>query len=966
MIFNTELLGLTREVSYVKDEATAITWINYFLSATSPIYLDTETGKKKGFAHMKASGLQPDLSYIRLIQVGWQDKIVIFDLHHLKPGLFVELFKTKTFVAHYAIFEQMHISHAIAEITNLHCSFLASKILQHATCHHVNTRASLADMVRHYFKVDISKTTQTSDWNQEELSFQQLEYAALDILCLDGIWSKIVEDLKVHKLVNAYQINVKALPAVSQIQRAGLKLNKEKHFEQLNNWSKILFEKRQIIINKTRISDVTGHQLSHYLEKNLPKEIKLLWPKTDTGKLKTDSDTFESFAKVPLVAEIPFVEYQKYDKLVSSFGIKLQDALNPVTKRIHSNLNLLGTMTGRMSSSNPNCFTGDTEILTDTGWVRFDELKDYKGTVAQWDKGNISFTGWQYVEKEVDEDLVSYNTQQVSLVCTKDHRLLVNRPSDGLDVDVKADNLMCKGNFYASGTNMSNIDLPYSDTYLRLLIAIQADGTVNYRGVNFSFNRERKISRFKYLAEVGNIKYSETKPYSKVCGSRGLQTFYNYRLLKQDVIDKAIGDLTTDKLLPVWFLNLSCRQMHIVFEELFYWDGRADGTGYTSTIKHNCDIMQAVGTMLGYRCNISKEQYATKDGDVRTRYILNVSRNVVMKSVQPLRAAKQYIRYKGKVYCVSVPSSYILIRRNGKTLVTGQCQQMPRELEFRELFISESGNKLIVSDYSQIEVRVAAELSNDRKLKEVYEKQLDVYIQTASLVLKKPYSAITKKERNLFKIIVLASMYAMGGNKLKDTLKTQQGIVMSLDEVNKLRAEFKSAYSGYFSFQQKQAEFGEKYLLAMSKSGKKRKLDRDAWYGPSVNTCVQGTAAEVLLIALTLIHKQLAIQTKTGRLILTVHDEIICEASEKEASTVVSIMDKCMLDAYLTVFPNATTTKGLAEACIGNNWAEAKDPKAYKEWLESNGNQLSELPERTNTGTDQYTDCSGFSLDTFQ
>jgi DNA polymerase I-like protein with 3'-5' exonuclease and polymerase domains len=323
---------------------------------------------------------------------------------------------------------------------------------------------------------------------------------------------------------------------------------------------------------------------------------------------------------------------------------------------------------------------------------------------------------------------------------------------------------------------------------------------------------------------------------------------------------------------------------------------------------------------------------------------------------------------------VSVPSSYILVRRNGKTLVTGQCQQIPRDIGIRRLFEAEQGNKLIVSDFSQIEVRVAAELAKDKNMIEIYNKGLDVYIQTASLVLGKPYDTIKKdteagksEDRSVFKVVVLASMYGMGGEKLRNQLKNALGLNLTIEQTKGYIDGLKKAFPEYFKFQRKQTEFGEKYLLALTKAGKKRKLHKDSWYGPAVNTCVQGTAAEVLLISLQKIHKELAKQTKKAKIISCVHDEIICEAPEKEAETVRKIMDKCMLEAYLLIFPDAQTTLGLAEATIGNNWAEAKDKKKYDKWLENYGNKPSE-PVKSNdfsTATTTEQSTTNFSIDDF-
>jgi DNA polymerase I-like protein with 3'-5' exonuclease and polymerase domains len=743
----------------------------------------------------------------------------------MNKDIFKELFTTKKFVAHYAIFEHMHITHNIAPLNNIHCSYVASKLLHQAITYHNNSRNSLADLVKSYFDTDISKTTQTSDWGKEELDYQQVEYASLDILCLEAVWLKLKDDLRKHNLINSYLINVQSIPVLSQMQLSGIKLNKEEHFKSLQEWSTKLWEAKQKIINATGISDVTGHQVSHWLSKNLPKDILQLWTKTETGKLKTDWDTFEAFKAVECIKGLPFLEYQEYDKLTSSFGLKLQQAINPVSHRIHSSFNILGTMTSRLTSTNPNCFTGDTEILTTNGWVRFDELKEFTGKVAQWDKGDISFTDWKYVEKEVDEDLVHYTNKHVDLLCTKDHRLLIQNRKNEEYKDVLADKLPEDYKVLHTGNYQPEYKKElYSDDFLRILVMVQADGYVHAGGIDIAFSKQRKIDRFKLLMSKEQIQYSTHKPreYSNKLNN----TLHKYRLLKGDKVSEIIKLLGKNKILPSFLLHLNSLQRKVVFDEIFYWDGLyTRKNNYSSKLKANCDILQLLGCFLGHRVKI--REYScnkVKNKNHTVSYQLDITQNQDYSLTTNIK--KQHVPYKGKVFCVSVPSSYILVRRNGKTLVTGQCQQIPRDIGIRRLFEAEEGNKLIVSDFSQIEVRVAAELSKDKNMIEIYNKGLDVYIQTASLVLGKPYDTIKKdteagksEDRSVFKVVVLASMYGMGGEKLRNQLKNALGLNLTIEQTKGYIDGLKKTFPEYFKFQRKQTEFGEKYLLALTKSG---------------------------------------------------------------------------------------------------------------------------------------------------
>jgi DNA polymerase I-like protein with 3'-5' exonuclease and polymerase domains len=239
-------------------------------------------------------------------------------------------------------------------------------------------------------------------------------------------------------------------------------------------------------------------------------------------------------------------------------------------------------------------------------------------------------------------------------------------------------------------------------------------------------------------------------------------------------------------------------------------------------------------------------------------------------------------------------------------------QNMPRSKDFRRFFIPAPGAYLIIADYSQIEVRVAAEISKDPEMLKVYREGLDIYLYTASKVLRKPMESVTKQERQINKQLVLGLLYGLGANGFIHYLRKGTGVVISLSEAQALVSGFRNTYRTYYEWQCAQAKQGEATLVARTILGKIRKLEEDNTYGTSMNVPIQGTASEILSYALIN-----CLQIPDVKLCLTVHDEILLESTRDCRAE----LEEAMRSAYLKVFPQGIT-HGLVEAQLCKNWSE--------------------------------------------
>ena len=257
-------------------------------------------------------------------------------------------------------------------------------------------------------------------------------------------------------------------------------------------------------------------------------------------------------------------------------------------------------------------------------------------------------------------------------------------------------------------------------------------------------------------------------------------------------------------------------------------------------------------------------------------------------------------------------------------------QNFPRPDEqlgnYRELFVPQFPGKttFVCADYSQVEVRVAAILSKDKRMLNAYKTGKDLYKLTASLILHKKEEDITKEERQRAKAVVLGLQFGMGYKKLCQYAK-QYGVEMSEDESAKLVENYRLAYPNLYEWQQRTTREAAISLKAKTVGGMVRKLNEDNYYTCSLNTPVQGSAAEALLYTLWLLDRQFVHEKLPAKIVATVHDEILVECKVEVAEKVKELLEQAMMLGFTHVFPeNYGAVNNIVEAHIGDSWYDAK------------------------------------------
>jgi DNA polymerase-1 len=228
---------------------------------------------------------------------------------------------------------------------------------------------------------------------------------------------------------------------------------------------------------------------------------------------------------------------------------------------------------------------------------------------------------------------------------------------------------------------------------------------------------------------------------------------------------------------------------------------------------------------------------------------------------------------------------------------------------------------LLAADYSQIELRMLAHLSGDGTLIEAFQKDEDIHSRTAALIFGLPLDQITSDMRRQAKTINFGVIYGMGAFRLAREL----GI--SLSDAQRFIDSYFQTYSGVRSYFDKVISFARENGYVTTISGRRRRIPeinsrnrnaREFAERTAINTPVQGSAADLIKLAMIKIAELFRTGNLKSKLLLQVHDELVFEVSETELDMVKEKVCSLMEAALPLEVPVKV------DVGIGKNWLEAK------------------------------------------
>ena len=240
--------------------------------------------------------------------------------------------------------------------------------------------------------------------------------------------------------------------------------------------------------------------------------------------------------------------------------------------------------------------------------------------------------------------------------------------------------------------------------------------------------------------------------------------------------------------------------------------------------------------------------------------------------------------------------------------------------EFRRFFVAKEGYKLVDADYSQIELRLLAHISDDKTMIDAFKSGEDIHTITASQVFNMPPEWVTPEMRSSAKAVNFGIVYGIGAFSLS------KDIGVSVKQADEYIKAYLSKYEGVARYMESTPEEAKKKGYVTTMFGRRRYIPELKMSNKNVqalgkriamNTPIQGTAADIIKLAMVKVYARLKAELPEARLILQVHDELIVEARECDAEKAAQILREEMESAVQLSVPLT------ADAKIGESWYEA-------------------------------------------
>lgn len=324
-----------------------------------------------------------------------------------------------------------------------------------------------------------------------------------------------------------------------------------------------------------------------------------------------------------------------------------------------------------------HCFDQSTEILTDGGWKSRDQLRRGDSVVGMnLDTGLLEYTVIQsFVDRDVDEPLFRFKSKSLDLLVTSGHKMVGRRARyeeapwmlwDASAMDGYLTEIPVAGQLVRE-------PLPYTDDEIRLMVWMAADGNIEEGGsVRWHLKKQRKIIRLSRLLTRMGVPYKvfqQKRGTTKI--SLGVKTCVDH------IRDLLLSD-TGNKRLPSILSKCNKHQANVVIYEYGHTDGTFS-TKYAIQIStsesEEADLIQEICVLNDMTCSILPKKGRTQHKIIKVR--TNSNTTELFRGYN--RTTEHYV---GGVWCVTVPTSTIMVRRNGKVSISGNCPQDVAQVQY--------------------------------------------------------------------------------------------------------------------------------------------------------------------------------------------------------------------------------------------------------------------------------------------
>ena len=358
----------------------------------------------------------------------------------------------------------------------------------------------------------------------------------------------------------------------------------------------------------------------------------------------------------------------------------------------------------------------------------------------------------------------------------------------------------------------------------------------------------------------------------------------------------------------------------------------------------NINSTQQLGRILFDELKLHELSGQKKAPTTKTGYSTDVG---VLESLRPHPLAEAMLRYRSisklkSTYLDALPkeidpeSGHIHASFHQIGAATGRLSSQHPNLQnipmrsaegarIREAFVPSGADSVLLSaDYSQIELRVLAHLSEEASLTEAFESGQDIHTATAARVFGLAYGAVGREERARAKAVNFGLLYGMGPK----LLAVNTG--MSFEEAKDFIRQYFESFPGLRDYLKGLVELAREKGYTMTMAGRRRDLPdlrsengrlRSAAENMALNTPIQGSAADIIKLAMVRLDRRICEHKLPLALLLQVHDELVFECPRSRAAEMAATVSEVMQDRQM--FGENFKVPLLVEVKIGDNWLEA-------------------------------------------
>lgn len=461
---------------------------------------------------------------------------------------------------------------------------------------------------------------------------------------------------------------------------------------------------------------------------------------------------------------------------------------------------------------------------------------------------------------------------------------------------------------------------------------IPIDDLIGKKGKNQLTMRDVEIEKIKeYAVEDADITLQLKSSFAPLIAKRKVEKVFNEVEipLVNVLLDMEYEGVRIDKE----FLNqysIELEKEAACCEENVY---------AVAEVRFNLASPRQLGEVLFEKLKLDPKAKKTKSGQYATGEDVLMKLASQHKIVDDILGFRELTKLKS-TYIDALPA--MINRKTGRVhtcynqavAVTGRLssnnpnlQNIPvrteRGREIRKAFVPRDENHVIVSaDYSQIELRIVAAISGDPNMCDAFKQGKDIHTATAAKVYNVDEADVTKEMRYKAKSVNFGIIYGQGAFGLSENLK------ISRAEAKEIIENYKKQFPNIQQYMDSQMKFAQKNGYVETLLGRKRWLKdinsanftvRGYAERNAINMPIQGTAADMIKLAMIKIHREFKQRKLKSKMILQVHDELVFDAYKDEVEVIKPIIIGCMESAL--ALPNGVPAS--ADLGVGDNWLEA-------------------------------------------